>query len=56
MTYGESLDGLITKWKRDLKTKAFKYVIHDDVVYKRAIDVTFMRCVDKEKQVKFLRS
>ena len=56
LTYGECSDGLNTKKRRALKTKALKYVIHDDALYKKAIDVTFLRCVDKEQQVKLLRS
>lgn len=48
LTYGECLEGLNAKQKRDLKKKALRYVIHDDILYKKAIDGTFMRCVDKE--------
>ena len=56
MTHGEYPDRLTTKKRKYLKTKALKYVVHDDVLYKRAIDGTFLRCVDKEHQVKLLRS
>ena len=49
LTYGKCPKGLTAKQRRDLKTKALKYVIHDDFLYKRAIDRTFLRCVDKEK-------
>lgn len=50
LTYDECLDGLTTKKKRDLKNKALRYVIHDDILYKKVIDGTFLRCVDKEQQ------
>ena len=56
LTYGECPNGLTAKKSRDLKTKAFKYVIHDDVLYKRAIDGTFLRCVDKDQKEKLLKS
>lgn len=54
LIYGEFFDGFTTKKRIDLKTKALKYVIHDYVLYKRAIDGTFLRCVDKEQQVNLL--
>ena len=56
LTYSECPNGSTTKQRRDLRTKALKYVIHDDDLYKRAIDGTFLRCVDKEHQVNLLRS
>ena len=56
ITYGELPNGLTTKQRRDLKTKALRYVIHDDVLYKRAIDGNFLRCVDKEHQEKLLKT
>ena len=49
LTYGECPDGLTVKQKRNLKNKALKYVIFDDVLYKKAIDGIFLRCVDKEQ-------
>ena len=56
LTYGECPDGLTVKQKRDLKNKALKYVIFDDVFYKKSIDGTFLRCVDKEQQVRLLKT
>lgn len=56
LTQGECPDGLAAKQRRDLKKKALKYVIHDDFLYKKAIDGTFLRCVDKKQQVKLLTS
>ena len=41
LTYGECLNGLNNKKRRDLKPKTLKHVIHDDVLYKREIDGTF---------------
>ena len=38
LTYGECPNGLAIKKRRDLKIKALKYVIHDDVLYKREIE------------------
>jgi hypothetical protein len=32
ITYGECLEGLTNKEKRNLKIRALKYVIHDDVL------------------------
>lgn len=47
LTYGECPKGLNAKQRRDLKLKAVKYVIWDGKLFKRAIDGTFLRCVDK---------
>ena len=48
LTFGECPNELTTKKRRYLKTKSLKFAIRDDVLYKRAIDGTFMRCMDKE--------
>lgn len=38
LSYGECPKGLSTKHIRDLKPKDLKYLIHDDVLYNKAID------------------
>ena len=47
LTYGECPEGLNAKQRRDLRLRATKYVIWDGKLFKRAIDGTFLRCVDK---------
>ena len=49
LTYGE-LEGLTTRQKRDLKLKVAKYVIWDGKLFKKAIDGTFLRCVDNNNK------
>lgn len=44
------------KEKRNLRLKAAKYVIFNDVLYKRGLDGTFLRCVDKSLQESLLRT
>ena len=56
LTYGECPEGLTAKKRRDLKLKATKYVIWDGKLFKRAIDSTFLRCVDKQQQEKLLKT
>ena len=56
LTYGECLEGLNAKQRRDLKLRAAKYVIWDGKLFKRAIDGTFLRCVDKPQQEKLLKT
>ena len=56
LTYGECREGLNAKKIRDLKLKAAKYVIWDGKIFKRAIDGTFLRCVDKQQQEKLLKT
>ena len=56
LTYGECLEGMTTKQRRDLKLKVAKYVIWDDKLFKKAIDGTFIRCVDKQQQENLLRT
>lgn len=55
LTYGEFPEGLNSKQRWDLKLKASKYVIWEDRLYKRLIDWTFLRCVDKQQQEKLLK-
>lgn len=56
LTYAECPEGLTTKQRRDLKLKEAKYVIWDGKLFKRAIDGTFLRCVDKPQQEKLLKT
>lgn len=49
LTYGEYPKGLIAKQRRDLRLKVVKYVIWEGKLYKRSIDGTFLRCVDKQQ-------
>lgn len=56
LTYGECLDHLSPKEKRNLKLKATKYAIWNDVLYKRGLNDTFMWCVDKKQQQKLLKA
>ena len=56
LTYGECLEGLTARQRRDLKLKEAKYVIWDGKLFKKAIDGTFLRCVDKKQQEKLLKT
>lgn len=56
LTYGDCPEGLTYKQRRDLKIKAAKYVIYDDKLYKRAVDGTFLRCVDAPQQERLLKA
>ena len=56
LTYGECLEGLNAKQRRDLRLKAAKYVIWDGKLFKKAVDGTFLRYVDKPQQEKLLRT
>ena len=47
LTYSECPEGLNAKQRRDLIFKAAKYVIWHGNLFKKAIDGTFLRCVDK---------
>ena len=42
------------KDRRSLQLKAAKFVIVDDVLYKRGLDGMFLRCVDVNQQEKLL--
>lgn len=44
------------KDKRNLRLKATKYVIFNDILYKRGLDGTFVRCVDKSLQESLLKT
>lgn len=55
LTYGECPNGFTYKKRRDHRIKSRKYVIYDDQLYKREIDGTFLRCVDKPQQERFLQ-
>lgn len=56
LTYGECPEHLSPKEKRNLRLKAAKYVIFGDVLYKKRLDDTFLRCMDKEHQEALLRT
>ena len=56
LTYGECSKGQTSRQRRDLKLKAAKYVIWDGKLFKKAIDGTFLRCVDKKQQEKLLKT
>ena len=56
LTYSEFPEGLKTKKRRDIKLKATKYVILDDKLFKISIDVTFLRCIDKQQRERFLKT
>lgn len=45
---------LSAKEQRNLKLKVAKYVIWQDVLYKKGLDGTYLRCVDKPQQQKLL--
>ena len=47
LAYGECLEGLTTRQRRDLRLMATKYVILDGKLLKKSIDGTFLRRVDK---------
>lgn len=54
LTYGSFPSHLSAKEQRNLKLKAAKYVIWQDVLYKKGLDGTYLRCVDKPQQQKLL--
>ena len=56
LTYGDCPDGLTYKHKRDLRIRSAKYVRYDDQLYKRVINGTFLRCVDKPQQERLLQT
>lgn len=53
LMYGKFPHHLSYKEKRNIKLKAANFVLWDNCLYKRNIDGTFLRCVDKERQEKF---
>lgn len=56
LTYGECPAHLSFKEKRNIKLKAANFVLWDSGLYKRVIDGTFLRCVDKAQQIRLLES
>ena len=42
--------------RRDLRLKEAKFVIWDGKLFKKEIDGTFLRCVDKQQQEKLLKT
>lgn len=55
LTYGECPDHLTPKEKRNIRVKVARYVIVDDILYKKGLDGAFLRCVDNEQQEIFLK-
>ena len=49
LTYGECPPNMSYKEKCNLRLKVAKYVISNFILYKRGVDRTFLRCVDKEQ-------
>ncbi|XP_059075135.1 uncharacterized protein LOC131875125 [Cryptomeria japonica] len=56
LTYGDYPGYLSLREKQNLKLKATKYVIFDDILYKKGLDDTFLRCVDKPHQEALLKT
>lgn len=56
LTYGDFPIHLSSKEKWNLRLKAAKYVIFNDLLYKRGLDGTFLRCVDKSFQESLLKT
>lgn len=56
LTYGECPQHLSFKEKRSIKLKVVNFVLWDNGLYKRAIDGTFLHCVDKAQQTELLES
>lgn len=54
LTYGSCPSHLSAKEQRNLKLKVAKYIIWRDVLYKKGLDGTYLRCVDKPQQQKLL--
>lgn len=54
LTYDSCPSHLSAKEQRNLKLKAAKYVIWQDVLYKKGLDGTYLRCVDKPQQQNLL--
>lgn len=52
-TYGDSLDHLSPREKRNLRLKAAKYIISNNILYKKGLDGT---CVDKPHQEALLKT
>lgn len=56
LNYGECPQHLSFKEKISIKLKAANFVLWDTGLYKRTINGTFLRCVDKAQQTKLLES
>lgn len=56
LTYGDFLAHLSSREKKKKRLKAAKYVIFDDVRYKKGLDGTFLRCVDNLLQESLLKT
>lgn len=56
LTYGDCSDHLSSREKHNLRSKVVKYIIFDDILYKKGLDGTFLRCVDKPYQEALLKT
>ena len=56
LTYGECLDHLKGMDRRILQLRVAKFVIVNDVLYKRGLDGMFLRCIDTDQQEKLLKT
>lgn len=56
LTYGKFLEHLTHKEKRTIKLKKINFILWYNGLYKRNLDGTFLRCVDKAQQSKLLES
>lgn len=56
LMYGDCPDHISPREKRNLRLKATKYVISNNILYKKGLDGTFLRCVDKPHQEALLKT
>ena len=56
LTYGRCLEHLRGKEWRILQLRVAKFIIIDDVLYKKGLDGMFLRCVDVDQQEKLLKT
>ena len=42
--------------RRDLKLRVAKFMVWDGELFKKALDGTFLRCIDKQQQTKLLNT
>ncbi|XP_059064237.1 uncharacterized protein LOC131856454 [Cryptomeria japonica] len=56
LTYGDCPNHISPREKRNLRLKAAKYVISHNILYKKGLDGTFLRCVDKPHQEALLKT
>lgn len=56
LTCGRCPDHLKGKDRCTLQLRVAKFIIVDDILYKRGLDGMFLRCVDTDQQDKLLRT